>query len=183
MDDENKDFAIAARVPHGPSKAPRRKRERQMSNCADLFGKDENKESNPKKRERQSTGKTDIFEEGDEDVITSDEHGDKGNLGWGRGIIQDWNQSVGSNWRGEMTNFNSKTIPVTFFMFFAAVAPAITFGAVYEKSTGHWIGAVEMIAATAWVGIVYSLIGGQPIVSNSCEPATEIIIIFFFSHM
>ena len=51
-------------------------------------------------------------------------------------------------------------------MFFAAIAPAITFGAIYEKSTGHYIGAVEMLAATAWVGIVYSLIGGSPIMIN-----------------
>lgn len=51
-------------------------------------------------------------------------------------------------------------------MFFAAIAPAITFGAIYEKTTGHYIGAVEMLAATAWVGIVYSLIGGSPVMIN-----------------
>jgi hypothetical protein len=51
-------------------------------------------------------------------------------------------------------------------MYFAAIAPAITFGVIYEKTTGHYIGAVEMIAATAWVGIVYSLIGGSPVMIN-----------------
>ena len=51
-------------------------------------------------------------------------------------------------------------------MFFAAVAPAITFGAIYEKSTGHYIGAVEMLTGTAWVGIAYSLLGGSPIMIN-----------------
>lgn len=52
------------------------------------------------------------------------------------------------------------------FMFFAAIAPAITFGAIYEKTTGHYIGAVEMLTATAWVGIVYALIGGSPVMIN-----------------
>jgi hypothetical protein len=51
-------------------------------------------------------------------------------------------------------------------MYFAAIAPAVTFGAIYEKTTGHYIGAVEMIAATAWVGIVYALIGASPIMIN-----------------
>ena len=64
-----------------------------------------------------------------------------------------------------MINFNFKTIAVSFFLFFAAVAPAITFGAIYAKVTHNWIGAIEMIAATAWCGIFYALFGGMPIVS------------------
>ena len=65
-----------------------------------------------------------------------------------------------------MTNFNLKTVAVSFFLFFACIAPAITFGAIYEKATQNWIGATEMITATAWCGIVYSLIGGQPMIIN-----------------
>jgi len=65
-----------------------------------------------------------------------------------------------------MTNFDQKTVAVSFFVFFACIAPAITFGAMYAKFTHNWIGAVEMIAATAWCGIVYSLIGGQPMMIN-----------------
>ena len=61
-----------------------------------------------------------------------------------------------------MTNFNQKTIAVSFFLFFACISPAITFGAIYGKATENQIGAVEMIIATTWVGIVYSIIGGQP---------------------
>lgn len=65
-----------------------------------------------------------------------------------------------------MTNFNQKTIAISFFVFFACIAPAITFGAMYAKFTHYWIGAVEMIAATAWCGILYALIGGQPMMIN-----------------
>ena len=36
----------------------------------------------------------------------------------------------------------------------------------YTKLTGGWMGASEMILATAWCGIVYALIGGQPMMIN-----------------
>ena len=36
----------------------------------------------------------------------------------------------------------------------------------YGKATENRIGAVEMIIATAWCGIVYALIGGQPMMIN-----------------
>jgi hypothetical protein len=39
-------------------------------------------------------------------------------------------------------------------------------GAIYAKATGNWIGAVEMITATAWCGIFYALVGGQPMMIN-----------------
>ncbi|CAB9504981.1 Electroneutral sodium bicarbonate exchanger 1 [Seminavis robusta] len=93
------------------------------------------------------------------------EHGESGG-GWGRGIISDFKRTVGTHWVQEMTNFNQQTVAVSFFIFFAAIAPAITFGAIYAKATHNWIGAVEMITATAWCGIVYSLIGGQPMMIN-----------------
>lgn len=38
----------------------------------------------------------------------------------------------------------------------------MTFGAIYGKATNNYIGTVEMILATAWCGILYSLVGGQP---------------------
>lgn len=47
-----------------------------------------------------------------------------------------------------------------------STAPPEAFGAIYAKATNNWIGAVEMITATAWCGIVYSLIGGQPMMIN-----------------
>ena len=51
------------------------------------------------------------------------------------------------------------------FIFTIRKAPAITFGAVYSKVTHNFIGPVEMIAATAWCGLFYSIVGGMPIVS------------------
>jgi len=102
----------------------------------------------------------------DSDEASQDNGAIRPNQSFGRGIVKDFKQTIGIHWKAEMTNFNFKTIAVSFFLFFAAVAPAITFGAVYGKVTHNYIGAVEMIAATAWCGIFYALFGGMPIMIN-----------------
>lgn len=89
-----------------------------------------------------------------------------GGNGWGRGIVADIKRTLGTHWKEEMTNLNCKTLACSFFLFFACIAPAITFGAIYAKATNNNIGAVEMITATSWCGIVYALIGGQPMMIN-----------------
>eukprot|EP00591_Stephanopyxis_turris_P010321 CAMPEP_0195518758 /NCGR_PEP_ID=MMETSP0794_2-20130614/13601_1 /TAXON_ID=515487 /ORGANISM="Stephanopyxis turris, Strain CCMP 815" /LENGTH=439 /DNA_ID=CAMNT_0040647779 /DNA_START=81 /DNA_END=1397 /DNA_ORIENTATION=- len=107
--------------------------------------------------------------EGDDPLChdsNSDEHENKPSESCGRGVIADARKTIGTYWVKEMTNFSQKTIPVSFFLFFACIAPAITFGGIYAKVTHNWIGAVEMITATAWCGITYSLIGGQPMMIN-----------------
>ena len=93
-------------------------------------------------------------------------HEDEGNGNCGRAIVKEFKRTVGTWWCKEFTNFNQKTIAVSFFIFFAAVAPAITFGSVYAKSTNNYIGAVEMLTATAWCGVFYAIFGGQPMVSH-----------------
>lgn len=85
---------------------------------------------------------------------------------WGRGIVQDFRRTVGTWWVAEMTNPNLRTVAVSFFLYLACVAPAITFGAIYAKLVNNWMGAMEMLVATAWTGIVYALIGGQPLMIN-----------------
>ena len=99
-------------------------------------------------------------EDGDDDNDL--DHHMTGGGSWGKGIQQDVKNTIGKYWCQEMTNFDQKTVAVSFFIFFAAISPAITFGAIYAKATNNYIGAVEMITATAWCGIVYALIGGQP---------------------
>ena len=83
---------------------------------------------------------------------------------WGRGIVSDARNTIGKHWVKEMTNFNTKTIAVSFFLFIAVIAPSITFGAVYAKRTNNNIGAVELLLATAWCGIFYALVSGMPMV-------------------
>jgi mannitol/fructose-specific phosphotransferase system IIA component (Ntr-type) len=50
------------------------------------------------------------------------------------------------------------------FLFFACLAPAVTFGGVMAVQTDGQIGAVEMIAASAFCGVVFALISGQPLI-------------------
>lgn len=57
-----------------------------------------------------------------------------------------------------------KAVSATLFLFFACVAPAITFGGVMAVQTGGHIGPVEMLAATALCGVVYALFTGQPLI-------------------
>jgi len=85
---------------------------------------------------------------------------------WGRGMMNDFKRTVGTHWKAEMTNLNQKTVAVSFFLFFAAITPAITFGGVSQKSTASRMGPVELILATAWTGIYYAIVGGQPIILN-----------------
>lgn len=96
------------------------------------------------------------------------------------GIINDVKRTVGTHWLKEMTNFNQRTIAVTFLLFISVIAPTLTFGgtlvwdgrqltasAVYGKVTDNRMGVTETILATSITGIGYSLVGGMPIVSDT----------------
>ena len=39
----------------------------------------------------------------------------------GHAIVDDFRQTIGTHWKSEMTNFNQKTIAVSFFLFFACI--------------------------------------------------------------
>ncbi|KAG7338911.1 HCO3- transporter family protein [Nitzschia inconspicua] len=82
---------------------------------------------------------------------------------WGKGIIHDFKECVWQHWWKEMINFNQKTVAVTLLVFITVIAPTLTFGAVYGKSTNNNIGAIETMLATSWIGITYALIGGMPL--------------------
>ncbi|MFC1759624.1 PTS sugar transporter subunit IIA, partial [Planctomycetota bacterium] len=59
---------------------------------------------------------------------------------------------------------HSKCLGSTLFLFFACLAPAIIFGGLMHGETRGDIGAVEMIVATTFCGLVYSVIAGQPLI-------------------
>lgn len=59
--------------------------------------------------------------------------------------------------------FSSKVAGTTIFMFFAALANAIAFGALTGQMTGNQIGIAEMIVITAVGGIGFALFSGQPL--------------------
>jgi hypothetical protein len=57
-----------------------------------------------------------------------------------------------------------KSVSSIALLFFACLAPAVTFGGVMAVETGNQIGAVEMILASAICGVVYALFSGQPLI-------------------
>ncbi|MAI71182.1 MAG: HCO3- transporter [Rhodopirellula sp.] len=58
----------------------------------------------------------------------------------------------------------AKSIASIVFMFFACLAPAITFGGLLGDNTDGAIGTQEMLISTAVCGVVYALIAGQPLI-------------------
>ena len=60
--------------------------------------------------------------------------------------------------------WHPRTLSSTLFLFFACLAPAVTFGGIMAELTGNHIGVVEMIVASALCGVIYALISGQPLV-------------------
>jgi len=55
-----------------------------------------------------------------------------------------------------------KSLASVFFLFFAALAPAVAFGAVLTSATAGMLGATEVILATAIGGVLYAVLCGQP---------------------
>ena len=62
-----------------------------------------------------------------------------------------------------LDGLNRKCLASTLFLFFACMAPTIIFGGLMGRITEGQIGAVELIVATAFCGIVYALFAGQPL--------------------
>ncbi len=59
---------------------------------------------------------------------------------------------------------HAKCVGSTLFLFFACLAPAVTFGGVMAELTGNQIGAVEMIVASALCGVLFAIFSGQPLI-------------------
>ncbi len=89
-------------------------------------------------------------------------------LTWTRRLFGGLANDVRRRWPHYVSDFreglNAKCVGSTLFLFFACLAPAVTFGGVMAVQTDGQIGAVEMIIASAFCGVVYALISGQPLV-------------------
>lgn len=62
-----------------------------------------------------------------------------------------------------LDGLNSKTAGATLFLYFAALANAVAFGALTSAVTGDQIGIVEMLVVTAVGGVIFALTSGQPL--------------------
>uniref|UniRef100_A0A7S3CY68 PTS EIIA type-2 domain-containing protein n=1 Tax=Palpitomonas bilix TaxID=652834 RepID=A0A7S3CY68_9EUKA len=57
-----------------------------------------------------------------------------------------------------------KTISAIFMLFFACLAPAVSFGGLYEKNTGGQMGVLEVVIGSGLTMIAYALLGGSPMI-------------------
>lgn len=68
------------------------------------------------------------------------------------------------NYIGDITDaFDIHCLAAIVFVYIASLAPAITFGGILSEKTGGWIGVSETILATAFGGLFFALLAGQPL--------------------
>ncbi|GJM24234.1 MAG: hypothetical protein DHS20C16_06490 [Phycisphaerae bacterium] len=80
------------------------------------------------------------------------------------GIVNDLKRRLPQYAADFRDGLNARTISAIVFLFFACLAPAITFGGIMGKETGGDIGVVEMLISTAVCGLLYAFIAGHPLI-------------------
>ncbi|HIE97216.1 MAG: PTS sugar transporter subunit IIA [Fuerstiella sp.] len=80
------------------------------------------------------------------------------------GLIQDVRRRIPHYASDFRDGLHSKSVASTLFLFFACLAPAVTFGGIMAELTDNHIGAIEMIVASAFCGVTYALFSGQPLI-------------------
>ena len=67
-------------------------------------------------------------------------------------------------YRSDFTDaLNMQCVATFFFMYFAILAPAVTFGGLLEEATGQRMAAIENVLSAALCGVTYHLFAGQPL--------------------
>ncbi|WP_442507696.1 PTS sugar transporter subunit IIA [Novipirellula sp. SH528] len=79
------------------------------------------------------------------------------------GLIGDFRRRLPYYFSDFRDGVHGKSIASIMFLFFACLAPTVTFGGIMGVATGGQIGAVETILATAIGGALYALFSGQPL--------------------
>ncbi|XP_030606890.1 anion exchange protein 2a [Archocentrus centrarchus] len=122
-----------------------------------------------KKREEEQSSKlqekqTSIQQ--DEDSLVPSKPGDEPLRRSGRlfgGLIKDVTRRYPQYLSDLQDALNPQCMAAIIFIYFAALSPAITFGGLLGEKTDGLIGVSELIVATALQGIVFSVLGAQPL--------------------
>ncbi|MEM9368358.1 MAG: PTS sugar transporter subunit IIA [Planctomycetota bacterium] len=80
------------------------------------------------------------------------------------GLWKDIRRHYPHFFRDLAAGFQPKCLASILFLFFACLAPAITFGGIMGDATGGQIGVEKMLVASAACGVLYALTAGQPLV-------------------
>ena len=81
-----------------------------------------------------------------------------------KGIVDDLRRRIPRYVDDFRAGLKTKSIASTVFMFFACLAPAVTFGGLMGLETGGAIGAPKMLLATAVCGVLYAIFAGSPLI-------------------
>lgn len=102
----------------------------------------------------------------DEDSLVPSKPGDEPLRRSGRlfgGLIKDVMRRYPQYLSDIRDALNPQCMAAIIFIYFAALSPAITFGGLLGEKTEGLIGVSELIVATALQGIVFSVLGAQPL--------------------
>ncbi|KAF5295459.1 hypothetical protein FQR65_LT10447 [Abscondita terminalis] len=80
------------------------------------------------------------------------------------GLINDLKRRYPNYLSDIKDGLNPQCAAAALFMYFAALSGAITFGGLMSDKTQNLIGISETLVATSTAGIIFSLLGGQPLV-------------------
>ncbi|XP_074047384.1 anion exchange protein 3 isoform X8 [Macrotis lagotis] len=78
------------------------------------------------------------------------------------GVVQDVRRRYPRYASDVKDGINSQCLAAVLFIYFAALSPAITFGGLLGEKTEGLMGVPELIVSTAVIGILFSLLGAQP---------------------
>lgn len=80
-----------------------------------------------------------------------------------KGIRRDYSMRLPFYKSDVSDGLNAQCLAATLFLFFACLAPAVGFGALFGAATGGAIGTMEMVSSTAMCGFIYALTSAQPL--------------------
>ena len=78
------------------------------------------------------------------------------------GIVRDYRMRLPLYKSDVVDGLNVQCLAATLFLFFACLAPAVGFGALFGSVTNGAIGTMEMVSSTAACGVIYALAAAQP---------------------
>ncbi|XP_055342148.1 band 3 anion transport protein-like isoform X2 [Paramacrobiotus metropolitanus] len=94
------------------------------------------------------------------------------------GLINDVKRRFPWYWSDIRDGLNFQCLASIFFIFFANLAPAITFGGILEDKVKHYMGVSEMLIASSLCGMMFSLVSAQPL---TIIGATGPLLVFEYS--
>lgn len=80
-----------------------------------------------------------------------------------KGITRDYKMRLPLYKSDIADGLNTQCLAATCFLFFACLAPAVGFGALFGSVTNGAIGTMEMVSSTALCGVIYALTSAQPL--------------------